>query len=99
VHLGTVANPQGTVLGYVWVNDEDDAAGYMARRAGGDEAFNRGAPYISSLLEAKARGLSPSAALTEIIRDTDPTAPSHIVPGSLTEAPTLASLKDMAAGR
>jgi hypothetical protein len=96
VHFVTVADSQGTVLGYVWVNDEDDAAGWEVRRAGGDEAFNQGALYVSSLLEAKARGLSPSAALAEIIRDTDPTAPSHVVPGSLTEAPSLQVIWDMA---
>ncbi|WNM35149.1 hypothetical protein RKE30_34680 [Streptomyces sp. Li-HN-5-11] len=92
----TVANPQGTVLGYVWANDEDDAAGWKVRRAGGDEAFNRGALYVSKLRDAKARGLSPSAALAEIVRDTDPTNPSHVVPGSLDQVPSLEALKNLA---
>lgn len=96
VQFLTVANPRGTVLGYVWANDEDDAAGWKVRRAGGDEAFNRGALYVSKLRDAKARGLSPSAALAEIVRDTDPAGPSHVVPGSLTEAPSLQTVKDMA---
>lgn len=96
VQYVTVANPQGTVLGYVWANDEDDAAGWKARQAGGDEAFNRGALYVSKLRDAKARGLSPTAALGEIIRDTDPANPSHVVPGSLKEAPDLETVKDLA---
>lgn len=93
----TVANPQGTVLGYVWVNDEDGAAGWKTRRAGGDEAFNCGALYVSKLRDAKARGLSPTAALAEILRDTDPANPSHVIPRSLREAPSLETVKDLAA--
>lgn len=96
VQFVTVANPQGTVLGYVWANDEDDAAGWKVRRAGGDEAFNRGALYVSKLRDAKTRGLRPTAALAEIVRDTDPTGPSHVVPGSLRQAPSLGTVKDLA---
>ncbi len=96
VRFVTVANPRGTVLGYVWANDEDDAAGWKVRRVGGDEAFNRGALYVSRLRDAKARGLSPTAALAEIVRDTDPANPSHVVPGSFQQAPSLDTVKDLA---
>ncbi|WP_037854494.1 hypothetical protein [Streptomyces sp. NRRL S-340] len=96
VQFVTVANPQGTVLGYVWANDEDDAAGWKVRRAGGDEAFNRGALYVSKLRDAKTRGLRPTAALAEIVRDTDPAGPSHVVPGSLRQAPDLGTVKNLA---
>ncbi|MEU3291417.1 hypothetical protein ABZ722_03535 [Streptomyces longwoodensis] len=96
VQYVTVANGQGTVLGYVWANDEDDAAGWKVRKAGGDEAFNRGALYVSRLRDAKARGISPSAALAELLRDSDPANPSHVVPGSLTQAPSLQAVKELA---
>ncbi|NKQ29138.1 hypothetical protein [Streptomyces galbus] len=71
VQCVTVANGQGTILGYVWANDEDDAAGWTVRKAGGDEAFNRGALYVSRLLDAKTRGISPTAALAELLRYCD----------------------------
>lgn len=96
VQYVTVANQQGAVLGYVWANDEDDAAGWKARQAGGDEAFNRGALYVSKLRDAKARGLSPTGALAELMRDTDPANPSHVVPGSFKEASVLDVVKDLA---
>ncbi|MET9117495.1 hypothetical protein ABZX38_25315 [Streptomyces longwoodensis] len=98
VQYVTVANGQGTVLGYVWANDEDDAAGWTVRKAGGDEAFNRGALYVSRLRDAKARGTSPTAALADLLRYRDPARPSHVVPGSLTEAPSLSALQERAAG-
>jgi hypothetical protein len=97
VRYVTVADKEGDmVLGYVWANDEDDAAGWKVRRARGDEAFNRGALYVSKLRDAKGRGLSPTAALAEIIRDTDPANPSHVVPGSLKQAPSLETVKNLA---
>ncbi|MGW7364326.1 hypothetical protein ACWGI8_13070 [Streptomyces sp. NPDC054841] len=92
----TVADRQGTILGYVWANDEDDAADWKVRRAGGDEAFNMGALYVSKLHEAKARGIAPTAALAELVRDSDSAKPSHIVPGSLEQAPSLEAVKDLA---
>ncbi|MDT3396804.1 hypothetical protein RKE29_09140 [Streptomyces sp. B1866] len=96
VQYVTVANRQGTVLGYVWASDEDDAAGWKVRRAGGDEAFNMGALYVSRLHDAKARGIAPTAALAELIRDSDTDKPSHVVPGSLRQAPGLEVVKDLA---
>ncbi|MCX4998254.1 hypothetical protein [Streptomyces longwoodensis] len=98
VQYVTVANGQGAVLGCVWANDEDDAAGWTVRTAGGDEAFNRGALYVSRLRDAKARGISPTAALAELFRYSDPANPSHVVPGSLTGAPSLAALRERLAG-
>ncbi|WP_327422545.1 hypothetical protein OG612_21975 [Streptomyces sp. NBC_01527] len=82
----TVADRHGDVIGYAWANDEDDAAGWVVRKAGGDEAFNKGARWARKLHDAKARGVAPTAALAEMIQESDPTKSSHIVPGSLTEA-------------
>ncbi|MDF6043975.1 hypothetical protein LRD69_17925 [Streptomyces sp. JH14] len=84
-HL-TVADRDGQVIGYTWANDEDDAAGWVVRKAGGDEAFNKGAKWARKLHDAKARGIAPSAALAEMIQESDRTKSSHVVPGSLTEA-------------
>ncbi|MGY4920849.1 hypothetical protein ACWD9K_37965 [Streptomyces sp. 900116325] len=82
----TVTDRDGEVIGYAWANDEDDAAGWVVRKAGGDEAFNKGARWARKLHDAKARGVAPTAALAEMIQESDPTESSHVVPGSLTEA-------------
>jgi hypothetical protein len=95
VHYAAVVDRNGTILGYVWVNDEDDAAGWQYRRAGGDEAFNQGVLYVSMLHDAKARGLRPTGALAEILRDSHPGDHSHVVPGSVEVAPSLQTVKDL----
>ncbi|MET7792013.1 hypothetical protein ABZS93_36420 [Streptomyces sp900116325] len=82
----TVTDRDGEVIGYAWANDEDDAAGWVVRKAGGDDAFNKGARWARKLHDAKARGVAPTAALAEMIQESDPTKSSHVVPGSLTEA-------------
>ncbi|WP_328887796.1 hypothetical protein [Streptomyces sp. NBC_00316] len=83
----TVADRDGQVIGYAWANDEDDAAGWVVRKAGGDEAFNEGSVWAIKLHDAKARGIAPTAALAEMIQESDPTKTSHVVPDSLSEAP------------
>ncbi|MFF7581310.1 hypothetical protein ACFZBE_41435 [Streptomyces sp. NPDC008061] len=96
VHHLTVTDRDGAVIGYVWANDEDDAAGWVVRRAGGDEAFNKGARWARRLHDAKARGIVPTAALAEMIQESDPTKSSHVVPGSLTEAPNADAVRRLA---
>jgi hypothetical protein len=92
----TVADKADTVIGYVWANDEDDAAGWEVRKAGGDDAFNKGARWARKLHDAKARELAPTDLLAELARGTNDSEQSHAVPGSLAEAPTLAALREMA---
>ncbi|MBC9716349.1 hypothetical protein H9Y04_27820 [Streptomyces sp. TRM66268-LWL] len=97
VQYVVIVNAAGAVIGYVWANDEDDAAGWTVRPAGGDEAFNLGFIWATKLHEAKARGLAPTAALAEMIRDSDPSASSCVQAGSLSESPSLTALKELAA--
>ncbi|MFB6785006.1 hypothetical protein ACFCX0_49350 [Streptomyces sp. NPDC056352] len=92
----TVADRRGQVIGYVWANDEDDAAGWAVRKAGGDNAFNEGSVWAIKLHDAKARGIAPTAALAEMIQESDPTRSSHVVPGSLTEAPNADVIRRLA---
>ncbi|MET7857696.1 hypothetical protein ABZS81_10770 [Streptomyces sp. NPDC005318] len=96
VHYLTIADREGEVIGYAWANDEDDAAGWEVRKAGGDEAFNKGARWARKLHDAKARGVAPTAALAEMIHESDLTKSSHVVPGSLTEAPNLGYVEGLA---
>jgi hypothetical protein len=92
----TVADRHGQVIGYAWANDEDDAAGWVVRKAGGDEAFNKGSVWAIKLHDAKARGIAPTAALAEMIQESDATKSSHVVPGSLTEAPNADVVRRLA---
>ncbi|MFF2325502.1 MULTISPECIES: hypothetical protein [unclassified Streptomyces] len=92
----TVASRDGEVIGYVWANDEDDAAGWLVRKAGGDEAFNKGSRWARKLHDAKARGITPTAALAEMVQESDTAKSSHVVPGSLTEAPNVEVVRSLA---
>ncbi|MFF9508954.1 DUF6508 domain-containing protein [Streptomyces sp. NPDC014724] len=96
VHHLTVANARGEAMGYLWANDEDDAAGWCLRPAGDRAGFDEGLKWSAKLNAAKARGLLPTAALAELVSSSDPRCVSHIVPGSLTTAPSLASLTELA---
>jgi hypothetical protein len=92
----TVADRHGQVIGYAWANDEDDSAGWLVRKAGGHEAFNEGSVWAIKLHDAKARSIAPTAALAEMIQESDPTQSSHVVPGSLTEAPNADVVRRLA---
>ncbi|WP_415950364.1 hypothetical protein [Streptomyces sp. KLOTTS4A1] len=92
----TIVDAAGAVIGYVWANDEDDAAGWTVRTAGGDEAFNLGFIWVTKLHEAKAQGLAPTAALAALVRDSDPSASSHVQSATPSEAPSLDAVRELA---
>lgn len=96
VHHLTVANARGEVIGYLWANDEDDAADSQLRPAGDSSAYEECHGYWLKLEGAKARGLAPTAALAELAQDSDPRRVSHIVPGSLSTSQSLAALRELA---
>ncbi|MFF0291955.1 hypothetical protein [Streptomyces sp. NPDC005262] len=96
VRYFAVADGTGTVLGYVWGSDEDDAAAWEPRPSAGPRAFNGGFLWEMKLREFKARGTAPTVALAELIRDTSDIESSHVVAGSQAEAPTLAALEELA---
>ncbi len=90
VQYVAVANPSGTVIGYLWFSDEDAAARWIPRRVAPEE----GGVWIGRLRDAKARGLRPSEALAEAIRDSP--ASSHVVPDSAAEAPNSDAVRGLA---
>ena len=92
-HLA-LADDQGNVIGYIYANDEDEAAGWQARPAAGFHAQNLVAPWIRMLHEAKRRSLKPSAALDELMGCSHPH--THIVPNSRQRSANLAALKELA---
>lgn len=94
----TVANDRSGVIGYLWANDEDGAAGWEPRPAAGGDAFNGARPWLARLRDARSRELPPTEALREIAGEPPAEdAPSAVVPGPLAEAPSLAALRDLAA--
>jgi hypothetical protein len=94
----SVADRTGTVIGYVWANDKDGAAGLVVPPGLPPNAVNAGARWVRALRDGKARDLAPTALLAELAQGANDSEASHVVPGSLTEAPTLASLKEMVTG-
>ncbi|MER6123625.1 DUF6508 domain-containing protein [Streptomyces sp. NPDC001795] len=96
VQYFTVVDKERLVLGHVWAGDEDDAATYEPRKAGGPEAVNEGASWIGRLRNAKARGIRPSQALAELYADPEPGGRGRPLPGSLAEAPSPAVVEALA---
>jgi hypothetical protein len=90
----TLATNQGEIMGYIYANDEDTAAGWQADARASPDAQNLVAPWIRMLRDAKKRGLKPSAALDEMLLATHPD--SHVVPDSRKASASLESLKQLA---
>ncbi|WP_329161900.1 hypothetical protein OHB49_19895 [Streptomyces sp. NBC_01717] len=94
-HVRVVAD-NSVVIGYVWANDEDDAAGWLVPPGLGAAEINAGAAWLRKLRDAKAREIAPTTLLTELIRDTSDIQGSRVVPGSPAESTTLDELKELA---
>ncbi|MEU6492275.1 hypothetical protein AB0D09_42495 [Streptomyces sp. NPDC049097] len=99
VRYFTVVDKQsGTVLGYVWGGDEDDAAAYEPQQAAGPRGVNEGGFWIRRLGNAKERGLRPSQALVELLADPEPGGKGRPLPGSLADASSAAAVDALAKG-
>lgn len=85
---------EGEVMGYIYVNDDDDAAGWQPRAGASPAAQNLAAFWMQTLCECKQRGLKPRAALDEILGTTHPG--SHVVAGSLGRSVSLGALRELA---
>ncbi|MER7177382.1 hypothetical protein [Streptomyces mesophilus] len=92
----TIVDGGGRVLGYAWANDADDAGGYTARAAAGDDGHNKGGRWARKLREAKAAGLPPTEALRQLIAFGGDEL-SRVEPAVPAELPSLAALKELAA--
>ncbi|MFI6933114.1 hypothetical protein [Streptomyces sp. NPDC050287] len=99
VRCFTVVDKQdGAVLGWVWASDEDDAAAWQPRQAGGPRAANEGGFWIRRLRDAKERGLLPSQALAELYGTPETAGKGRPLPSSLADAPNAAAVKALAKG-
>ncbi len=85
---------EGEVMGYIYVNDDDDAAGWQPQAGASPEAQNHAALWMITLRECKQRGLKPRAALDEILGTTHPG--SYVVAGSLGRSESLGALQELA---
>ncbi|GAA0499516.1 hypothetical protein [Streptomyces olivaceiscleroticus] len=94
----SIADTAGSVIGYVWGNDSDNAAGWVVPPGLSASAVNAGASWLRALRSGKARGLAPTALLAELAQGANDNKLSHALPGSLTEASSLAALRELAAG-
>lgn len=91
----TLATQEGKPIGYFYANDEDEAAGWQPLAGASPDEQNLVAPWNRMLLDAKKRGLKPSAALDEMLAATHRN--SRIVPGSRAASASLDALKALAA--
>lgn len=86
VRYAPAVSGDGTVLGYVWAAEEEDAAGFVERAAAGTvNTTNAAAVWHRRLARAHARGLPAPRALREWIGE-DPAAGHTPDPTEPTEA-------------
>jgi hypothetical protein len=90
----TLRTAAGELMGYIYCNDEDDAAGWQAQAGASPTAQNHAAFWIGILADSKKRGLKPGAALDQMLRTTHPG--SYIVPGSRKTSANRAALAELA---
>ncbi|GAA3600433.1 hypothetical protein [Kribbella ginsengisoli] len=94
-----IADVSDRVVGFLYANDDDDAVGWQPKAAAGQAAHSAYFPWMMKLRECKARGLSPTEALRELMSET-PDSPeelhSYVVPGTWHSAAGLAILKRLA---
>ncbi|KUN05327.1 hypothetical protein AQI95_17870 [Streptomyces yokosukanensis] len=96
VRYFTVVDKEGgAALGYVWANDEDDAAAWVPRAAAGGRALAEGGHWHARLQEAKGRGIPPSQALAEMLSNPEGNR-GRALPGALADAPDAAAVKALA---
>ena len=91
-----IADQDDELLGYFYANDEDGAAGFVARPAAGPAAYNLTWRWVRMLHDAKARGIPPTAALDEMIRagvDSTDNPRSHVASAERQRAASLAELE------
>jgi hypothetical protein len=86
----------GTVLGYLWAADDQDAAGMARRPAAGDAGGNASVYWTLALRTAKARDLRPSEALAVLAAEAGDDTNGHVVLSALTEIDSLTALRELA---
>ncbi len=87
-----LSDETGAVIGYIYANDDDDAAGWVPKAGATPDQQNLAPPWIAMLRDAKQRGIKPSAALDELLV-AQPANKTRAVAGSRQTSPSLDVLK------
>ncbi|GAA2248980.1 hypothetical protein GCM10010430_34490 [Kitasatospora cystarginea] len=90
----TVVRADGEVTGYLWTCDTDGAAGFQRRLLG--DHRNSAIFWYGKLLDAKARGISPSQAVQELFAEPGNSLSGRITPESKAVS-SLAEVRKLAA--
>ncbi|MFD0263536.1 hypothetical protein ACFVH7_35285 [Kitasatospora indigofera] len=96
VEYVAVANTAAGVIGYIWANDTDGAAGWMGRPAAGPDSVNGARPWHQLLRRYKAQDVLPSEAIALLAAHPGGEI-GRVVAGSRTRADSLAALREIAA--
>ncbi|MFE2912718.1 hypothetical protein [Kitasatospora indigofera] len=91
-----MANATKGVIGYIWANDTDGVAGWMARPAARPDSVNGARPWHQLLCRYKAQDLLPSEAIALLAAHPGGET-GRVVAGSRTRADSLAALREIAA--
>ena len=86
------------VLGYLWAAVSDDAADFAVAQPASDDSLNASVAWVDRLRWAKAKGLTPLAALRHWAGEPEDPRTGRVPADSEREAPTLGELKRMAQG-
>ncbi|MFF2653219.1 hypothetical protein [Streptomyces sp. NPDC058045] len=92
IHYVPVVKGQD-LLGYLWISDPEVAASYEPFEPAEGNGYKAGIRWIERLDEANARGLSPSAALTEFASLPEDPVAGRLDAASAATAPDLAELR------
>ncbi|MET8635283.1 MULTISPECIES: hypothetical protein [unclassified Streptomyces] len=95
VQYVSIANVAGVAIGYIWANDEEEAAGWLTPPGLRPDDINAGALWLWTLRDAKARDLAPTALLAELLQGDGDEERSHVVADSLSEMASLDALREL----
>lgn len=90
VEVLTLADHLGSVIGYLFANDEDSAAGWCPHPSASPAAQNLAGLWLLLLHGACERGLKPCTALDELQSVSRPD--SHILPNSRRTVASIAAI-------
>ena len=91
-----LADEAGAIIGYIYANDEDVAAGWVPHAKATPAQQNLAVPWIALLRDARKRGINPTAALEELLI-ARPANKTRAVEGLRGSLPSIGALKILAA--
>lgn len=90
-----LADETGAIIGYIYANDEDAAAGWVPHARATPTQQNMAASWLALLHNARKRGINPTAALDELLI-AEPANKTRAVEGLRRSLPSIGALKKLA---